>query len=78
MYVYLAAIRDKGTNRAKVTYDRLTEILGISRNEVSKAVSTLVSFELISVRLDDLDGIYGERPSNIYWLREGGNARSDN
>jgi hypothetical protein len=69
MYLYLAAIRDKKTHLAKVTYDRMTTVLGITRNDISKAISTLISSNLISVRLAGPDEFFGERPSNIYWLR---------
>lgn len=69
MYLYLAAIRDKKSHLAKVTYERITEVLGITRDDVSKAISTLIGFSLISVRLAGPDEFFGERPSNIYWLR---------
>lgn len=69
MYLYLAAIRDKKSDLAKVTYDRLAKVLCIARNDVSKAISTLVGFELISVRQAGPDEFLGERPSNIYRLR---------
>jgi len=69
MYLYLASIRNRTTSLAKVTYDRLADVLAISRNEVSAAISALVGFELISVRLAEADEFYGERPSNVYWLR---------
>jgi len=69
MYLYIASIRDKKTSLAKVTYDHLTEVLGITRNDVSKAISTLIGFELLSVRLAGPDEFLGARPSNIYWLR---------
>jgi len=74
MYLYLAAIRDKKSHLAKVTYERMMEVMGITRNEVSKAISTLIGFNLISVRLAGPDEFFGERPSNIYWLR-GSQAR---
>lgn len=69
MYLYIAAIRNKKTHLAKVTYDRLTAVLGVTRNEVSKAISMLISCDLISVRQAGPNEFYGERPSNIYWLR---------
>ncbi|MFZ3019549.1 MAG: hypothetical protein WA056_13955 [Gallionella sp.] len=69
MYLYLAAIRDKSSGLAKVTYERLSEVLGITRNDISKAISALVGFDLISVRLAEFGESSGKHPSNIYWLR---------
>ncbi len=69
MYLYLAAIRDGKSGLAKVTYERISEVLGITRNDISKAISTLIGFDLISVRLAESGESYGKHPSNIYWLR---------
>lgn len=69
LYLYVASIRSRMTNEAKVTYERITAVLGIDRNQVSKAISVLVGHDLISVRLGQTDEFSTkEFPSNIYWL----------
>lgn len=69
LYLYIASIRDKRAALAKVTYYHLTHVLDLNREQVSAAISTVVGFNLISVRLAEPDEFFGERPSNIYWLR---------
>jgi hypothetical protein len=70
MYLYLASIRDKSSLKARVAYPQLCNVLGISRNDVSRAVSMLVSEDLVVVRLAELTAYSTNgRPSNEYWLR---------
>jgi hypothetical protein len=69
-YLYLASIRDKSSLKARVAYTQFSNVLGISRNDISSAISTLVSDDLIAVRLGELsDFSETGRPSNEYWLR---------
>lgn len=66
LYLYLATIRDRNTDQAKVTYDKISEKLLMGRNAISRAISTLVGANLIGVRTDSTPaGSYG---SNVYWL----------
>jgi hypothetical protein len=70
MYLYLAAIIDGRTRTARVSYDRICELLGAGRNDVSAAISILCEDELISCRLADAtDRKNPRRQSNEYWLR---------
>lgn len=70
MYLYLASIRNRDSNKATVTYVRMAEVLGIGRNDISRAISALVSADLLSVRLGEIDDHHtSERPCNVYWLR---------
>lgn len=70
MYLYLACIRERGSNRARVTYMRMMEVFGVQKSDLSRAISLLVSCHLITVRLAKADEIeQGQRPSNLYWLR---------
>jgi hypothetical protein len=69
-YLYLASIRDKSSLKARVAYTQFSNVLGISRNDISSAISTLVNDDLIAVRLGELtDFSETGRPSNEYWLR---------
>jgi hypothetical protein len=69
-YLYIASIRDKSSLKARVAYTQLSNVLGISRNEISRAISMLVSEDLVAVRLGELtDYSVTGRPSNQYWLR---------
>lgn len=69
-YLYLASIRDKSSLKARVAYTQFSNVLGISRNELSSAISMLVNDDLIAVRLGELtDFSETGRPSNEYWLR---------
>ena len=65
-YIYIASIRDKVTGKAKVTYETIIHTLGMSRNAVSRAISTLCAKNMISMRPED--PVPGKRPSNTYWL----------
>jgi hypothetical protein len=70
MYLYLAAIRNARTQKARVSYDRLSEVLGVGRNEISAAISMLVEDDLVTVRVADAGEVKNlARPSNEYWLR---------
>ena len=70
MYLYLASVRNRDSNKAMVTYERMSEVLGFGRNDISRAISSLVSAELISVRLGEVDDFHrSDRPCNVYWLR---------
>lgn len=68
LYLYLASIRDR-KNKARVSYDRICEVLWVSRNTVSSAISLLVGNQLISVRGpgDSQEDMTVEN-SNQYWL----------
>lgn len=66
-YIYIASIRDKGTLKAKATYDTISSALGMSRNAVSRAISTLCARNLISMRPGE--ALSGTEPSNVYWLQ---------
>jgi hypothetical protein len=70
MYLYLAAIVDRKTRTARVSYDKICELLGAGRNDVSAAISMLCEDELISCRpAEAMDRKNAARPSNEYWLR---------
>lgn len=70
MYLYLASIRNRDSNKATVTYDRMAAVMGIGRNDISRAISSLVSADLLSVRLGEIDDFHTSgRPCNVYWLR---------
>jgi hypothetical protein len=70
MYLYLASIRNRQSLKARVSYDRLCELLGVGRNEVSAAISMLIEDDLISARHADANDTKNlVRPSNEYWLR---------
>lgn len=70
MYLYLASIRNRDSNKATVTYEHMSKVLGFGRNDISRAISSLVSADLISVRLGEVDDFHkSERPCNVYWLR---------
>lgn len=70
LYLYLASIRDKYTNMAKLSYDLGAKTLGISRNQFTAALS-LLAIELVTVRTAaEIQQETGQRfPSNQYWLR---------
>ena len=70
MYLYLASIRNRATFKAKVTYERLGDVLGISRQKISQTISALVAADLISVRVGDEDDYFEENrtSSNVYYL----------
>jgi hypothetical protein len=65
-YIYIASIRDRGTHKARVTYETITATLGMSRNAVSKVISILCAKDLISMRPEE--SFDGFRPKNVYWL----------
>jgi hypothetical protein len=70
MYLYLAAIRNSKTLKAKVSYDRLGELLHAGRNEISAAISMLVEDDLITCRVAEPALLKNNtRPTNEYWLR---------
>jgi hypothetical protein len=70
LYLYLASIRDKYTNMAKLGYDLGAKTLGISRNQFTSALS-LLAVDLVTVRTAaEIKHETGQRfPSNQYWLR---------
>lgn len=49
LYILFLALRDKKTNRAKVSYDRICELTGIRRRGVRSALSFLASLKLIHI-----------------------------
>lgn len=49
LYILFLALRDKITNRAKVSYDRICELTGIRRGGVRSALSFLTSLKLIHI-----------------------------
>ena len=70
LYLYLAAIINGKSGKAKVSYDKMTEVLCIGRNEVSRAISLLVEEDLVQVRPSDSDDLTSKfRAPNQYWLR---------
>jgi hypothetical protein len=70
LYLYLAAIRDKQTHIAKLSYDQGKRTLGLSRNQFSAAISML-TLELVTVRTaSETKEMTGKSYStNQYWLR---------
>lgn len=65
-YIYIASIRNKSTDKAMATYETITDTLGMSRNAVSRVISTLCAKNLISMRPEEsFDHL---RPRNVYWL----------
>lgn len=68
LYLYIAAIRDKTTGMATVTYKQIAHVLGVGRTTVSGAISTLVAHNLLTVRLAEDTAGSESRPSNVYWL----------
>jgi hypothetical protein len=71
LYLYLASIRDKHSNMAKLSYDQGAATLGISRNHFSSAVSLLAAVGLVTVRTAlEIKQQTGQNfSSNQYWLR---------
>jgi hypothetical protein len=69
LYLYLASIRDKDTQRANVSYTQMDMVLGVTRNEVSRAISALVNHDLITVRPGEMTPQARRLPGNVYWLR---------
>jgi hypothetical protein len=70
LYLYLASVRNRSSLKATVSFDRLCDVLSISRNDVSRAISMLSADELLSVRRADATDMRNDtRPSNEYWLR---------
>lgn len=70
LYLYLAAIINGASGMAKVSYDKMTEVLCIGRNEVSRAISLLVEEDLVQVRPSESDDPTSNfRAPNQYWLR---------
>lgn len=65
-YLYIAAVRNR-LGDAKVTYNTIAERTGLSRSEISGAISLLVGNDLLSVRQNEDGGPL--RACNIYWLR---------
>jgi hypothetical protein len=70
LYLYLASIRDKASNKASLSFDHGTKTLGISRNQFSAAVSLLAE-NLVTVRtaMAIKDETGQKFSSNQYWLR---------
>jgi hypothetical protein len=70
LYLYLAAIRDKHTHMANLSYDQGKRTLGLSRNQFSSALSML-TLELVTVRTAlETKVMTGKSYStNQYWLR---------
>jgi len=66
LYIYIASIRDKITYKARVSYSKITSILHMSRNAVSRAITILSAKDLVSVRRDE--PTEGQHPVNVYWL----------
>ena len=70
LYLYLTSIINGASGMAKVSYDKMTEVLGIGRNEVSRVISLLVEEDLIQVRSSESDDPTSKfRAPNQYWLR---------
>lgn len=69
LYLYLAAVRDRFTEKAKVTYPKIYSVLHLDRNQISHAISNLTGSGLITVRLEDFDEKSKKMPCNAYWLR---------
>lgn len=77
LYLYLASVRDKHTLKAVVSYSRMDDTLCITRNEVSRGLSLLISHSLIGSRLGDPDPTTKRRPANVYWLQGRVGARGE-
>lgn len=69
LYLYLASIRDKDTQRANVSYTQMDMVLCLTRNEVSRAISALINHDLITVRPGQMTAQARRLPGNVYWLR---------
>lgn len=69
LYLYLASISNGVSKKAKVTYDKISEVLGVNRNEVSRAISLLIACDLVTVRQDDTDIEQHMHSCNVYTLR---------
>jgi hypothetical protein len=70
-YIYIASIRNRNTGAATVGYNRLMEILHLSRAEISDAISLLIEHQLITVRNNKMatvvDYLYqGNLPRDVY------------
>lgn len=70
LYLYLASIIDKNTKKARVSYERIGEVIGLDRSETSSAISFLSGALLINMRPpgDLYDDIFNLTKSNTYWL----------
>nr|WP_311530880.1 hypothetical protein [uncultured Ralstonia sp.] len=77
LYLYLASVRDKHTLKATVSYTRMDDTLCMTRNEISRGLSLLISHSLIGSRLGDPDPATRKRPANVYWLQGRIGARGE-
>jgi len=69
LYLYIASVREKESQQARVTYTTVCSVLCMSRNAVSRAISTLVARELLSVRIENPNEKDYMKRCNIYWLQ---------
>lgn len=70
LYLLLLAFRRNGTSSARIGYEKISEYLGVQRNEVRPAISHLINLGLISVESED-DSQAGRsgHPFNSYHLK---------
>lgn len=71
LYLYVAAVRDRHSHKAKITYPKFQHVLGLDRNEIAHAITLVGAYELVTVRTGDPDDVafHPERPCNVFWLR---------
>lgn len=69
LYLYMAAIRDRHTSRATVSYVQIGNVLGLTKNNVSRAITVLTANDLITVRQAEGMSDTSRTPTNAYWLR---------
>lgn len=68
LYFLLLAYRNAKGNFTAVGYEKISELSGLMRGDISGAVSLLINHDLIRVSQSDGDGVAG-RPYNQYKIR---------
>lgn len=65
LYLLYIAFRDSNTNYASISYTKISEYTGLTRNEISHANSFLVALHLIEIRVGESIKELN-KPMNIY------------
>lgn len=59
LYILLITFRDNASGESRLSYDRIQDYSAVARTDITKAISTLVSLDLVAVR-SGRDGFLGE------------------
>lgn len=68
LYLYLASIRDRNSDKATVSFAQMQQTLDLSRRAISRGISMLVAHDLIGVRSGSTSAETNERSTSVYWL----------